>query len=212
VVFTPPLEDEEWPAGENDPHAWQAEVMDVVADRALAAGLIRVTEEAQPDGSVAYTTEVLDEEGLSALTAQVIAELAHGETPAALGLSRGGRYCAIMMDRMLNHGITDPEAAMDITPPYITPRSPLPDQTIFTRRPVISAEFEDPEPSSGLDICSLAVYVDGRALVVTVPEGSAVYVQTLPYDLSPGYHRIVIEISDLLGQRRRAEWRFLLAE
>lgn len=213
LVLTPPLEDDfDSTQVVGDVHAWQAEVMDVVAKRAQAAGLIVVTEEPAPDGSgtTILTSTVTDQEALDELTVRVIAELAHAGPDAGI-LSPGGWVCAVMLDRMLSHGIADPEACVDVTPPFITPLGPLPDATVRTKRPVLSASFEDGTPSAGLDPTSLAVLLDGQPLAVLLPDGSFTFSYTVPFDLAPGYHHVVVVISDLVGQKRTAEWRFTVA-
>ncbi|MEK7448134.1 MAG: Ig-like domain-containing protein, partial [Planctomycetota bacterium] len=85
----------------------------------------------------------------------------------------------------------------DITPPVISNPSPLPDSSVKTKRPVISAVWRD--NFSGIDLTSSKILIDTIDFTpsVQLSASSFTFVPTEP--LSEGTHTVNVDISDKAG-------------
>ncbi|MFA0752006.1 MAG: hypothetical protein SLRJCFUN_002409, partial [Candidatus Fervidibacter sp.] len=93
----------------------------------------------------------------------------------------------------------------DTVPPTIADLTPPDGVTVRTRSPLVSVVIVD--PISGLDINSLRMTLDGRAVeAVYEPATRRFSFQT--QELSEGQHTVVVEATDNEGNTARREWRF----
>jgi len=183
-----------------------------VVDKAIAAQVITLVQETTPDGTTTYGAEVTDPEALQAILTESVEELSGtpGQVPEG-GLSLEALWFAKALDRVLNHGIYDPEAACDMTPPRVIPGSPRPDRVVRSLRLTIAMVIVDEWPSGGLDPASLSVCLDGRPLDVTLSEDGRSVDQEVPFLVYQGHHTLSVSIADKLGQTTNVEWPFTVA-
>jgi hypothetical protein len=202
-----------WAEGEvsSDPHEAFYEILTEIGRRGTDAGLMTTTchpVEGEPDW-VGATTSVSDWGALAALAADTVEQLALG-SPGGPALSPAAQVFAASLDRLLNQGL-DPEAAADMTPPYVVPVTPLPDASVCSLRPEISARLADLAPSAGLDPSSLSVTVDGAPVPVALAEGGDTFTGRAGYPVYGGYHTVGVAVADRLGQETYVEWPFAVA-
>ncbi|MBI2890381.1 MAG: hypothetical protein HYY13_06300, partial [Nitrospirae bacterium] len=117
---------------------------------------------------------------------------------ATFPLSGGANLFAITAEDLAgNRTETSRTYLFDVTPPFIDIAEPIPGSFVPNNLPTIRVVYSDPEPSSGLDLSSLAILLDGTPLPLTpdrIGPTEAIFVPTNP--LNDGEHTIEATISD----------------
>ncbi len=187
------------------------EAMGALAQDAIEAGLVSLTEEQSPDepGVALLGIRVLDEATLACFVKDDLAVLSSSENRA--DLSPDAWRMATCIDRMVNHGISSFAALEDFAAPVIVPITPAPTGRVGLLRPPIVVSFDDPAPSAGIDPASVEVFLDGVQLAATLDESLKACTAELPFDLPQGYHTLSITVADMVGQSSTAEWTFSIA-